>query len=139
MGNFYTAYIRSDQWRAKRQEAFAWHGRKCSGCGGVKMLQVHHLHYRTLGRENVEVDLAVLCKPCHRSEHGLGPVDRGKKQKKRKPKGERYKTWKSLYDPANIYDRKRMKRLGLLPSPPPLVESPRDWLVRCGMMLPSVP
>ena len=35
---------------------------------GFPLFQVHHLHYRTLGKERMS-DLRVLCKDCHSVEH----------------------------------------------------------------------
>jgi 5-methylcytosine-specific restriction endonuclease McrA len=62
----YIAYIKSDAWRAKRQEVFAFYGKKCFACRKTpKVLHVHHLTYARLGRENV-ADLIPLCVPCHR-------------------------------------------------------------------------
>jgi 5-methylcytosine-specific restriction endonuclease McrA len=60
----YRDYLRSDRWRAIRDWAFALHGRKCQECGETGGLEVHHLHYDTLGRERPE-DLRVLCWRCH--------------------------------------------------------------------------
>lgn len=49
---------------------------KCHDCGwGARVnhgrhLEVHHLHYDSLGREQPE-DLVVLCNVCHGKRHGL--------------------------------------------------------------------
>ena len=32
-------------------------------------LQVHHLHYETIGNENPDIDLCVLCDACHKLIH----------------------------------------------------------------------
>jgi len=60
----YREYLRSPEWQRKRQAAFAHYGRECQWCGDKKRLQVHHLHYRTLGSESPE-DLEILCPGCH--------------------------------------------------------------------------
>ena len=47
---------------------------KCCMCGQDNehtRLQVHHLHYRTLGEENPMTDLVSLCKSCHEKLHRL--------------------------------------------------------------------
>lgn len=67
-GPDYTRYIRSAAWREKREAAFAHHGRRCASCGVQKDLHVHHRHYRTLSREQME-DLIVCCKKCHFKLH----------------------------------------------------------------------
>lgn len=75
----YYEYIDSKEWKAKRQEAFAFYGERCSLCGKKKNLQVHHIHYRTLGKEDVR-DLTILCGGCHSS------FEKRKKRKIKKPK-----------------------------------------------------
>jgi len=64
------AYYDTPEWKAKREEAFAVHGRRCAVCGTDKNLQVHHLRYwkwgfPIQGRENATKDLRVLCKEHH--------------------------------------------------------------------------
>ena len=66
----YEAYIVSDAWHAKREEAFKILGKHCNRCGSTKRLTLHHKNYRRLGREKVKIDLEVLCFPCHEKEHG---------------------------------------------------------------------
>lgn len=60
----YKLYIRSQAWRAKREEAFRFYGRRCQVCGGTKRLEINHLNYSSLYNERV-VDLSVLCHSCH--------------------------------------------------------------------------
>jgi 5-methylcytosine-specific restriction endonuclease McrA len=60
----YRDYMGSPRWRAIRDWAFALHGGRCQECGATSGLEVHHLHYDTLGRERPE-DLRVLCPGCH--------------------------------------------------------------------------
>jgi 5-methylcytosine-specific restriction endonuclease McrA len=60
----YLAYLLSDTWRRKRQRKFKQVGRKCELCGSVRQLEVHHLHYDSLGKEKL-ADLQVLCVTCH--------------------------------------------------------------------------
>lgn len=78
----YTAYLNSAHWKAKRREAFTHYGRKCRRCPAVDSLQVHHLHYRTLYREDVERDLQILCKACHIEVHEADPKWVRRQQKK---------------------------------------------------------
>lgn len=64
----YHEYIRSGKWNRKRRKAIKAAGGRCSICGCADRLEVHHKHYRTLGRESL-VDLLVVCQECHRNEH----------------------------------------------------------------------
>lgn len=64
----YAEYINSKRWAAKRQEAFAFHGNRCSECGASHRLQVHHIHYKTLFNERMQ-DLRILCHDCHANHH----------------------------------------------------------------------
>jgi 5-methylcytosine-specific restriction endonuclease McrA len=64
--NFYRSYLKSDAWKKKRQQVFAYYGKRCYACRKApKVLHVHHLTYARLGRESVK-DLIPLCVPCHR-------------------------------------------------------------------------
>ena len=65
----YRDYLDSPQWRKKRRKAIAIAGGRCSICGSTERLDVHHIHYRTLFRENPASDLRVLCRDCHANEH----------------------------------------------------------------------
>ena len=49
----YQKYMRSKEWKAKRQEKLEACKHKCECAGGCyrKATQVHHLHYDTLGDE----------------------------------------------------------------------------------------
>lgn len=64
---FYREYLKSDRWKAKRQEVFAYYGKRCYACRKqAKVLHVHHMDYSRLGNEPV-TDLIPLCVPCHKS------------------------------------------------------------------------
>jgi len=41
---------------------------KCERCGLGLPLDLHHLHYRTVGRET-PADLLALCRDCHDAAH----------------------------------------------------------------------
>lgn len=69
----YHIYLDSIAWRKKSAERKKIDGDRCQHprvrlCfnGG---LQVHHLHYRNIGDEDVENDLITLCETCHAKEH----------------------------------------------------------------------
>lgn len=64
----YIDYIRSEKWQKKRQQCFAYHGKRCKACGTVRgPIHVHHMDYTRLGKESVIYDLIPLCAACHKS------------------------------------------------------------------------
>jgi hypothetical protein len=62
----YQTYLRSPEWEAKRQEKLDRCQHKCECEGGChrQATQIHHLHYDTLGNEDLQ-DLQALCAKCH--------------------------------------------------------------------------
>lgn len=68
--DFYKKYIVSPQWKKKRKQALERANHKCEKCNGTKELEVHHLTYDRLGREELS-DLLVVCKHCHPAEDKL--------------------------------------------------------------------
>jgi len=60
----YDEYIRSTDWKKKRDYVIFLAERKCQNCGKEKPLEVHHLTYERLYRERL-TDLKALCKDCH--------------------------------------------------------------------------
>lgn len=62
----YKTYMRSTGWKEKRQAKLEASNFKCECKGGCtrQATQVHHLHYNTLGNENME-DLQALCSKWH--------------------------------------------------------------------------
>lgn len=66
--NWYSRYLRSPHWKAKRLEALEHYGNRCSVCGSRDDLQVHHKHYGSLKHEAMN-DLEILCVGCHENAH----------------------------------------------------------------------
>lgn len=64
----YHAYLRSPQWRFKRNQALKHYGRKCHVCKRRDNLQVHHKTYARLFQEEMK-DLLVVCDGCHSNIH----------------------------------------------------------------------
>jgi hypothetical protein len=62
----HAAYMKSPEWAQTRANALAHWGERCAACGETNGLQVDHLTYSRLGREEL-TDLLVLCAPCHRA------------------------------------------------------------------------
>ena len=65
----YRAVMGSGGWRRRRAAAIRRAGRRCQRCGARGPLDVHHLTYRTLGRERPG-DLLAVCERCHGVLHG---------------------------------------------------------------------
>ena len=77
----YHQYLKSSQWKKKRLKAIKLAGGKCSACGSLNDLQVHHKHYKTLFQESPKNDLVVFCAGCHQNHHesdgkAMDPVTR---------------------------------------------------------------
>lgn len=90
----YLEYLESDEWAKIKVDLLILNNHKCQKCDSRRNLQVHHLSYKRLFREEPE-DLILLCGRCHRKEHGI------KLKRKRKPK---------VYnDGLNSKQRKRRK------------------------------
>ena len=64
----YKKYLLGSWWKKKRVDKLRSIGWKCERCFATKKLEVHHRHYKTLGREKNR-DLEVLCGKCHDIEH----------------------------------------------------------------------
>lgn len=64
----YQKYINSKWWREKRMERLKLDGFKCQLCGSGMNLNVHHINYENLGKENID-DIVTLCRSCHAKVH----------------------------------------------------------------------
>jgi len=64
----YDIYIISDAWKEKRAKFLEFYKYKCFKCGSKKFLNIHHLHYGTLGNETAD-DVILLCNWCHKKSH----------------------------------------------------------------------
>jgi hypothetical protein len=74
----YQKFLRSPFWIELRRKAIERDGGKCSDCGDVERLRVHHKVYRSDWYQTKLEDLITLCNTCHRFEHGLWvrlPID----------------------------------------------------------------
>lgn len=64
----YVKYLNSPAWKAFRKHALEHAGYRCQRCGKPRLpsrLQVHHVHYDSLGQERL-TDVRVLCmEECH--------------------------------------------------------------------------
>lgn len=82
----YEEYIKSAEWKTKREERLKIDGYKCVICKSETNLQVHHLHYETLGNEDPLHDLVTVCNSqCHRY---FDTIERYQRYQKRQRKAE---------------------------------------------------
>jgi hypothetical protein len=74
----YIAYLDTPEWSAKRRIALANAGHRCQVCNAENCrLDVHHRTYERFGVE-LETDLIVLCRKCHKIFHAQGRLARWK-------------------------------------------------------------
>lgn len=67
MGFDYKWYLTTDWWKNRRKKVIE-DRQVCEICGENKDLQVHHLNYKRLWRED-DKDLLLLCEKCHNHIH----------------------------------------------------------------------
>lgn len=60
----YYTRLTSPEWKRLCEQVKARAGYKCQHCLRERALQIHHRHYRTLGRETLD-DLMAVCADCH--------------------------------------------------------------------------
>jgi 5-methylcytosine-specific restriction endonuclease McrA len=72
-GQTYQEYLRSAVWLHRRRRALNRARWRCEQCGSWHRLEVHHLTYARVGAE-LDTDLTVLCRPCHRRRHEETPA-----------------------------------------------------------------
>ena len=96
----YNTYIRSPEWKAKREKAFQILGRKCQRCGNIKKLEVHHLNYDNLFNESVS-DVEIVCNNCHPVEDDKRATKKGYETWLRNRHGE----WANHYDDEFEYEK----------------------------------
>jgi hypothetical protein len=64
----YLAYINSPLWEERRRQYYRQHPRKCWACGSTSAVELHHVTYKNMGREE-DGDLMPLCKIHHQAVH----------------------------------------------------------------------
>jgi len=65
----YQTYLRSPEWKARRQVAITKAAGRCRDCGKpTSRFEVHHLTYRRFGREHPK-DIRAICRDCHKRHH----------------------------------------------------------------------
>ena len=66
----YKRFIRSNEWQKIRERIIHDRRYKCEKCGFDKKLHVHHVTYIRFGGNELDEDLKLLCKKCHKKIHG---------------------------------------------------------------------
>jgi len=70
--SLYHQYLKSDKWQNIRMNAGDNSDNRCSKCGSVDYIQIHHLTYDHVFEEQLyPEDLVVLCRKCHEKVHGI--------------------------------------------------------------------
>lgn len=102
----YAKLLKSPKWKVKREKILERDGHKCTRCGGVAGLQVHHVHYID-GRKPWQVPdhyLITVCGACHEFYHeknGISVIKLvpAKKPKRKNKKPKKQKRVKELKPP----------------------------------------
>ena len=73
--DLYKDHLKSQWYIKRRNKLVKQRGHRCEVCGSTKFLNLHHTNYGVLGAEffgdNIKT-LKVLCRECHKKEHGVG-------------------------------------------------------------------
>jgi len=73
------AHLKSEYWRLLKVNKLIQQNNRCGKCGKLsEQLDMHHLHYRTLGYETID-DVILLCSGpngCHQKQHNYYGYDR---------------------------------------------------------------
>ena len=69
-------YLRSNEWKQKKQIRLILDDNKCAKCGNTNNLQLHHINYSRLTHEDIIDDLVILCSECHLELHEKLGYDR---------------------------------------------------------------
>jgi 5-methylcytosine-specific restriction endonuclease McrA len=67
---WYSEYLKSDEWKAKAKKVHERDGNMCQGCLEKQSECVHHMTYRNVGNELL-IELVALCNQCHDKTHGI--------------------------------------------------------------------
>ncbi len=71
----YHAYMKSPAWGRRKKEYYLRHKKECVICKSTRLVGLHHLTYKNLGREKDE-DLVALCWMHHERYHEAQGVKR---------------------------------------------------------------
>ena len=66
----YQDYLNTRHWERTKAALYTRQAKQCARCGSLVSVQVHHLSYDRVGREELS-DLEPLCASCHALEHNI--------------------------------------------------------------------
>lgn len=75
----YSEYLKTDHWQDVRMRAHARGASKCCMCSETERLDVHHNDYDRLGEE-LDTDVAVVCRKHHQQFHDSTVLQRKKRR-----------------------------------------------------------
>jgi len=64
----YKDYIKSEAWKIRRAKFFKKYGRECAVCKSTRLVGLHHISYKHVGRE-LDEELVALCWTHHEAYH----------------------------------------------------------------------
>jgi len=75
-------HLGSDYWHQLKQKRTKIASGICERCGSAENLELHHIHYLSLGSEDID-DVRLVCRDCHQAIHdkygygrnGTYPID----------------------------------------------------------------
>lgn len=70
MTSNYKEYIKTQEWKEKRDLCIKLANYQCNRCGCKHQLQAHHLTYKNIFKEKQE-DIECLCRKYHQKEHHI--------------------------------------------------------------------
>ena len=73
-GEWYREYLKSPEWKLKREKVLKRAKNICEGCAEETAIEVHHISYANIGDELL-FQLVALCEDCHRKAHSSDLVD----------------------------------------------------------------
>lgn len=102
-------YLLSGHWQETREKRLEIDEHKCFICGAEKGLDVHHLNYDRLWKEDVRRDLVTLCRKCHHKIHEF--AEREKKAGAREKEEFESEVIRATIAPYIWYERERRRRV----------------------------
>lgn len=113
----YGLFLDSDWWinlsRLKRRLVG-----KCEKCGTTNLLQAHHVRYPDHWFDTELEDLRVLCRACHRKEHGISDIDQSippshRPRKRSHRNSDKKRRFRKILSRRKWNRRHRAKKIGM--------------------------
>src|SRR5579859_5354533 len=75
----HSLYLKSPEWKQKREVILERDNHKCKYCGSTENLQIHHKSYKNWQNER-EDELITLCSDCHAKIHNKNTLNKNPKR-----------------------------------------------------------